>query len=563
MGLTSPTLYARRDIQRVERGVKTSRVNHTASQERAFSHKLDMISGLLLGVISALLLSMTLPLIMIASVSLTLIGAAIIQRRQLEWALDHMSVDWSTPYKVQRGEVVTVRLTLTNPTHVDLWGIEVAARTPSGLSFVARCDLPSFSSGELVGYLRSDHHRTIHIWGVEIRGHGRLGLSSAERHIISTQRVEVSPSPPLLSWRSLELTAVKTDRVSENSQSHRRRGPDGDFSELRLYQPGDSIRGVAWRASARRGQLLTRISEQLTERRYLFALDVSPVMRAQVGYETRVDLALDLLLGWIAHLRGEQLGVAVFDHRAMFHAPIAPQASASRYLTELAQYAAQPLDSDCVMNTPEELWTHVISYLEWSGEGSSMLSKSDPSFEERLFSSPLLAVDAYQLELASSYLHQQRGGEAKLLDIKLDAHSELDLLRRYCYHIGVQMTPQLPRSPERLGAGLRSVLKYAQKQRATHLIFLSHGHRASATPSSIQELSRWARRQGALSWVDIGARSLDRPPALRGIPMRYLPLALHSSTQALSSSNHLGIREVSAAALRRPPWTWTPPNRER
>ena len=249
-------------------------------------------------------------------------------------------------------------------------------------------------------------------------------------------------------------------------------------------------------------------------------------MRAQVGHETRVDLALDLLLNWIPQLRGEQVGVVAFDHRLLMSLPVAPQVKTQRCLFELSNYTSKPLDYDCTIDTPDELWSRVMFFLEWSGRAlSSQLSDGFlRDLHDAHLMSSLLTTNSYRLDFASAYIRQVQL-PPELPDTPLDQLTTHDQLRRFCHMIGVTMTPQLPRSPQELSQGLQEVLRYAQQQRATHLVFLSHSHRLSSH-KELRALSRWAREKGGVSWVQVGSQGHKMPNIFRKVtaPMNYIPL---------------------------------------
>ena len=49
-----------------------------------------------------------------------------------------------------------------------------------------------------------------------------------------------------------------------------------DFEEVRLYQPGDDIRHMDWRVTARTGKAHTKVFQEERERPVLVVLDASP-----------------------------------------------------------------------------------------------------------------------------------------------------------------------------------------------------------------------------------------------------------------------------------------------
>jgi len=72
------------------------------------------------------------------------------------------------------------------------------------------------------------------------------------------------------------------------------RGEGDEFFSLREYRPGDDVRQIAWRASAKRGVLLVRELARQTSRSVVIALDLAPADAAGTGgdpFEDAIELA--------------------------------------------------------------------------------------------------------------------------------------------------------------------------------------------------------------------------------------------------------------------------------
>jgi uncharacterized protein (DUF58 family) len=100
------------------------------------------------------------------------------------------------------------------------------------------------------------------------------------------------------------------------------RGRGVDFLESRNYQPGDDIRNMDWRVTARTGKAHTKIFEEERERPVLIVLDAS----ASLFFGTRKRLksvaagSLAAAIAWTAVRRGDRIGSFMFssgDHREM------------------------------------------------------------------------------------------------------------------------------------------------------------------------------------------------------------------------------------------------------
>ncbi len=63
----------------------------------------------------------------------------------------------------------------------------------------------------------------------------------------------------------------------------------GDFMTLREYAPGDDLRHVHWRSTARRGHLMMRQNETRRRAPVLLMLDVRPVAHDRASFERAVE----------------------------------------------------------------------------------------------------------------------------------------------------------------------------------------------------------------------------------------------------------------------------------
>lgn len=89
------------------------------------------------------------------------------------------------------------------------------------------------------------------------------------------------------------------------------------FAESRLYQPGDDVRRMDWRVTARTGKPHSKIFREERERPLFISVDFSATMAfATRGVFKTVQAAkLAGLLAWAAHQRGDRIGGQLFSER--------------------------------------------------------------------------------------------------------------------------------------------------------------------------------------------------------------------------------------------------------
>lgn len=88
------------------------------------------------------------------------------------------------------------------------------------------------------------------------------------------------------------------------------RGQGMEFSEVRAYQPGDDLRSIEWRVTARTGRVHSKLYEEERERPVWLVADLGASMRfATRGVFKSVAAArAAALFAWQAHRAGERVG---------------------------------------------------------------------------------------------------------------------------------------------------------------------------------------------------------------------------------------------------------------
>ena len=120
------------------------------------------------------------------------------------------------------------------------------------------------------------------------------------------------------------------------------RGRGMEFSEVRSYQPGDDVRNIDWRVTARCGKPHTKIYQEERDRPVLLAIDYRrPMFFATRGCFKAVQASkLAALLAWQALDQGDRLGAFLFSEDR--HCELRPQAGKAGVLTLLRQMVADP-----------------------------------------------------------------------------------------------------------------------------------------------------------------------------------------------------------------------------
>ncbi|MGR8932831.1 MAG: DUF58 domain-containing protein [Gammaproteobacteria bacterium] len=93
------------------------------------------------------------------------------------------------------------------------------------------------------------------------------------------------------------------------------KGRGMEFDETRLYLPGDDIRSIDWRVTARTGKPHTKLFREERERPVFIAVDLRPPMyfATRGVFKSVQAIKLAALLAWAALGSGDRIGGQVFS----------------------------------------------------------------------------------------------------------------------------------------------------------------------------------------------------------------------------------------------------------
>ncbi|MEY9947833.1 DUF58 domain-containing protein [Kitasatospora sp. GAS1066B] len=222
---------------------------------------------------------------------------------------------------VRLGEPATVTLTVGNPSGRPLRARLRDAWPPSvfrpGTELTASRRRLLVPPGErrrvdvsLLPTRRGDHraHR------VTIRSLGPLGLAGRQgSHLVPWT---LRALPPFTSRKHLPSRLARLHEL-DGRTSLLTRGQGTEFDSLREYLPGDDVRSIDWRASARRNTVAVRTWRPERDRHILIVLDTGRTSAGRVGDAPRLDAALDaaLLLTALATKAGDRVDLLAHDVR--------------------------------------------------------------------------------------------------------------------------------------------------------------------------------------------------------------------------------------------------------
>ena len=200
------------------------------------------------------------------------------------------------------GDDIVAEIELSARTRIDV--LELHLIIPRGLTVVDGGNPFSvtLNAGEersMLLTLRCVRWGSVELGEIRIRARSRIGMLRWEGRISRPHRLQIYPRPELL--RSL-LAPLET-QLAPGDLVARVRADGLEFADTRSFVPGDRMRSVNWRASARRGALI--VNERHPDRNADVVLFLDSFAEARSGAED--DGTLERAVRAAATLAGRYL----------------------------------------------------------------------------------------------------------------------------------------------------------------------------------------------------------------------------------------------------------------
>jgi uncharacterized protein (DUF58 family) len=120
------------------------------------------------------------------------------------------------------------------------------------------------------------------------------------------------------------------------------KGRGMEFDESRLYMPGDDIRNMDWRVTARTGVAHTKIFREERERPVLIWLDLNPSMffATRGCFKSVAAAKIAALLAWSTSAHNDRLGALIFSGKE--HIELKPRRGKSAVLDLIGRTCKHP-----------------------------------------------------------------------------------------------------------------------------------------------------------------------------------------------------------------------------
>ncbi len=200
-----------------------------------------------------------------------------------------VSVERLLPRALSVGEAATVRLRVRNRTGQAV-SVHLADGCPADLRpdrERIELDLPAFGE-EVVTYgVEPTSRGAFGFAPLEVRLRGGLGL--VDYRLSCALDAEARVHPNLRNLARYDLRARRDLLHQGGARRTRILGRDGDFERLRDFVPGDDLRHIDWRATARLRSPVTRVYQAERSQNLLILVDGTRLMAARAGDLTKMD----------------------------------------------------------------------------------------------------------------------------------------------------------------------------------------------------------------------------------------------------------------------------------
>jgi len=325
--------------------------------------------------------------------------------------------------------------------------------------------------------------------------------------------IAVKVFPRTMALRGQPVRAVGGALHEQVGLHHvRRRGLSGELRELREHSHGDPFKFIAWKATARRGQLMVRDLENEIVTTHVVLVDVGAGMRGGALGKTPLDWACDsaAALAKAAVNNSDRVGIVGFDTRPVIE--LAPDTGHHHYLQLVDRLldTRSIVDEDLTDVTAGELVALVARYLAHQ-EAIDVRVKVAPPLDDPRWSSIQAGPDGQLYDVAATgrlcrrLIEMMAGRDGKAgMGVKpapvIESDNQLAPLRQFCRLRGIELPYRSTWEHGRRAAGLaRAVERAVANGRPDIVVLISDlGGIAEDEARAVKAIARLRKAAGSV-----------------------------------------------------------------
>ncbi len=154
-----------------------------------------------------------------------------------------------------------------------------------------------------------------HFGGVNVYTRTAMGL--VERRFKFSQDHMVRVYPSFIQMRKYELLAISNRLVELGIKKMRKVGHNMEFDQIKEYVPGDDVRTLNWKATARKARLMVNQYQDERSQQVYSVIDMGRTMKMPFDGLSLVDYAINasLVISNIAMHKQDKAGIITFSHK--------------------------------------------------------------------------------------------------------------------------------------------------------------------------------------------------------------------------------------------------------
>ncbi len=276
--------------------VKSSAAGRERENAAKVPNEMNMKAATLMGAAAFLLLSA----VLVGADQLYFMGAvvvsvAIVARLAVWGSLRGLRSERRVVDRVAEGEWVSVFLSVSNPTRLPKFFLALEDKASPWLEAEdAKFFLPALWPGQTVTLeyrTRGSKRGKLRVGPLQVNASDPIGLLSRSISLEQTSTAMIYPRPLLLPRQDLGGAVSFGGGSAERAA---RAGEGLDFHGIRDYQPGDELRRIHWKATARHQRLAVIQFDQSYTADLAIALDLLQGTEVGEGKETTLEYAVKI-----------------------------------------------------------------------------------------------------------------------------------------------------------------------------------------------------------------------------------------------------------------------------
>ncbi len=128
-----------------------------------------------------------------------------------------------------------------------------------------------------------------------------------------------------------------------------------EYEKSRKYEPGDDVRMIDWRVTARTGSVHTKVFQEDRQKSVYLIVDLTSSMRfgTRVAFKSVVAVEAAALLAWSAHAQGDLIGMVGVTDGGVWRSELA--SSSGRLIRQLESLSNLSQSSPTARDLPQSL----------------------------------------------------------------------------------------------------------------------------------------------------------------------------------------------------------------